>query len=80
MTLESKKLNVTERIVGKIKNGELQFYLDQELVGRMPLNTSEQNVQMEPNFELNGNEFVQNYMSPNQNESRYTDCDEGGWC
>jgi hypothetical protein len=78
MTLEPKKLDVTERVTGKLKNGSLELYLDNQPVGRMTVPLK--GITMEPNFEANEDKIFQHYTATEGSEARYTDCDEGGWC
>ncbi|WP_341986144.1 YusG family protein [Rossellomorea oryzaecorticis] len=78
MSLEPKKLDVTERVTGKLKNGELELYLDNQPIGRMTVPL--EGISMEPNFEAKENKIFQNYTATEGTEARYTDCDEGGWC
>ncbi|RIW38895.1 DUF2553 family protein [Bacillus salacetis] len=78
--LKPKKLDVTQRVNGKLVEGQLHLYLDDQLVGKMDIPDSAENLQLEPNFEASGNKIIQNYMTPDDAEPRYTDCDEGGWC
>ncbi|WP_064092894.1 YusG family protein [Rossellomorea aquimaris] len=78
MVLQPKKLDVTERVTGKLKNGELELFLDNQPIGKMSVPL--EGVTMEPNFEAKENKIFQSYTSTEQPEARYTDCDEGGWC
>ncbi|WP_409251887.1 DUF2553 family protein [Bacillus sp. SCS-153A] len=78
--LKPKKLDVTQRVTGKLVEGQLHLFLDDQLVGKMDISTSAETLQLEPNFEASGSRIIQNYMTPDDDEPRYTDCDEGGWC
>ncbi|MGM0753681.1 MAG: YusG family protein [Bacillota bacterium] len=78
MVLKPKKLDVTNRVTGKLKNGEVELYLDNQPIGRMALPLDGLN--MEPNFEAKENKIYQSYTSTEGDQARYTDCDEGGWC
>ncbi|WP_174728433.1 YusG family protein [Mesobacillus harenae] len=79
MTLEPKKLDVTDRIVGKIKNNEIQLYLENEQIGMMVIPEG-YDLKLEHHFESNNNKIYQHVSMPSEPEPRYTDCDEGGWC
>jgi hypothetical protein len=37
MVLEPRKLDVTNRVTGKLKDGEVELYLDNQPIGRMAL-------------------------------------------
>ncbi|MGM0829721.1 MAG: YusG family protein [Bacillota bacterium] len=78
MVLEPKKLDVTNRVTGKLKDGEVELYLDNQPIGRMALPLDK--ITMEPNFEAKENKIYQSYTSTEGDQARYTDCDEGGWC
>ncbi|WP_456273444.1 DUF2553 family protein [Bacillus sp. AK031] len=78
--LQPKKLDVTQRVTGKLHGSQLHLFLDEQLVGKMEIGNSVESIQLEPNFETLGNKIIQNYMTPDESEARYTDCDEGGWC
>jgi hypothetical protein len=78
--LKPKKLDVTQRVTGKLVEGQLHLFLDDQMVGKMDISSAAENLQLEPNFEASGNKIIQNYMTPDEAEPRYTDCDEGGWC
>ncbi|TMU84493.1 DUF2553 family protein [Bacillus sp. BHET2] len=78
MVLEPKKLDVTSRVTGKLKNGEVELFLDNQPIGKMALSLD--GLSMEPNFEAKENKIYQSYTSSEGHEARYTDCDEGGWC
>ncbi|MCR8847665.1 YusG family protein [Rossellomorea sp. SC111] len=78
MALEPKKLDVTSRVTGRLKNGEVELFLDGQTIGRTSLPLD--GLTMEPNFEARENKIYQNYTSTEGHDARYTDCDEGGWC
>ncbi|MBM4760762.1 DUF2553 family protein [Bacillus sp. B15-48] len=80
MSLERKRLEVTDRIVGKMANGEIHLFLDQEKVGSISLAEGSQ-IQLEHHFETDEQQRIfQHVSTPGKDEPRYTDCDEGGWC
>ncbi len=79
MTLESRKRDVTEHVVGKLKDGEIQLYHEDQPIGKMTLPLPLQ-LELEPNYHNEENKIIQNYTSTEGKEARYTDCDEGGWC
>ncbi|WP_201714210.1 YusG family protein [Rossellomorea arthrocnemi] len=78
MVLEPKKLDVTGRVTGKLKNGEVELFLDNQPIGKTALPLD--GLTMEPNFEAKENKIYQSYTSTEGHDARYTDCDEGGWC
>lgn len=78
MVLKPRKLDVTNRVTGKLKDGEVELYLDNQPIGRMALPLD--GITMEPNFEAKENKIYQSYTSTEGDQARYTDCDGGGWC
>ncbi|RLQ96559.1 YusG family protein [Falsibacillus albus] len=81
MALNPKKMDVTERVVGKLKHNQIELYLDGQSIGTMSLPEGiELNLAMEPNFEAIENKIYQHYTATEGDQARYTDCDEGGWC
>ncbi|MCA1061179.1 YusG family protein [Rossellomorea aquimaris] len=78
MVLEPRKLDVTNRVTGRLNNGEVELFLDNQRIGKMALPLD--GITMEPNFEARENKIYQSYTSTEGHEARYTDCDEGGWC
>lgn len=79
MTLKEQKLDVTDRVVGKIKAGEIQLYLEDEPIGKVKLSGNLQ-YELEHHYETNDQKIFKHVMTPTEQEPRYTDCDEGGWC
>ncbi|RDI41431.1 YusG family protein [Falsibacillus pallidus] len=81
MTLNPKKAEVTDRVVGRLNESGIELFLDGKSIGRMKLpEGADIEFAMEPNYESSGSKIYQNYSAPDQKEARYTDCDEGGWC
>ncbi len=78
MVLQPKRMDVTGRVTGKLKDGELELFFDNQPIGKTSLPLSD--IQLEPNFEVVENKIIHSFTSTEGPESRYTDCDEGGWC
>lgn len=79
MTLNQQKIDITERVVGKLKNGEIELYLENERIGKMTIPT-ESEIQLEHHFEGDKDKIYQHVTTTSGPDARYTDCDEGGWC
>ncbi|MBT2682580.1 MULTISPECIES: YusG family protein [Bacillaceae] len=79
MTLNKQKLDITDRVTGKLENGQVQLYLENEHIGSIELPEGMQ-MKLEHHFEAEQNKIYQHVSVPDQSEPRYTDCDEGGWC
>ncbi|AMQ21627.1 YusG family protein [Geobacillus sp. JS12] len=76
--LQTKHMDVTDRIIGKLNGRSLELYEEGELIGRLPLPAA---VPLKNGYtEQNGRIFKQvtATVEPNQ---KYVDCDgEAGWC
>jgi hypothetical protein len=79
MTLNQQKLDVTDRVTGKLENGQIQLYLENEPIGQIKLPEGIQ-LELEHHYVAEHNKIYQHVSVPGQSEPRYTDCDEGGWC
>lgn len=80
MTLKPKKLEITERVIGKLKNGSIELYLENEPIGKVALPEGSQ-FELSHHFEVDQQQRIyQHYTSTEQPDEKYTDCDQGGWC
>ncbi|WP_102273955.1 YusG family protein [Cytobacillus massiliigabonensis] len=77
--LKNNKIDITDRVVGKLKDGEIELYLENERIGsiRLPKDPS---IQMDHHFETDMQKIYQHVTTTESPQARYTDCDEGGWC
>jgi hypothetical protein len=79
MALNQQKIDITDRVTGKLENGQIQLYLENESIGNIELPEGIQ-MKLEHHYEAEQNKIYQHVSVPDQSEQRYTDCDEGGWC
>ena len=79
MSLTQKKVDVTDRVVGKLKNGEIELFLEKSPIGKIKLPEGIE-IELEHHFEGDQQKIFQNVSVPDKADPRYTDCDEGGWC
>jgi hypothetical protein len=80
MTLQSQRLDITDHIVGKLKNGVIELYHENQPIGKITLPNGS-NIELSHHYEMDQQQRVyQHYTATSQPEARYTDCDEGGWC
>ncbi|WP_160722451.1 YusG family protein [Bacillus sp. USDA818B3_A] len=79
MTLKQQKIDVTDRVVGKLKDGEIQLFLENESIGKIKLKDQIQ-VELDHHFETEQKKIYQNVTVTDQPDAKYTDCDDGGWC
>ncbi|MEH7439138.1 YusG family protein [Neobacillus drentensis] len=79
MSLKQQKVDVTDRVVGKIKNGEIELFLETSSIGKIKLPENMQ-YELEHHFEADQQKIYQHVTVTDQPDAKYTDCDEGGWC
>ncbi|SFB12358.1 MULTISPECIES: YusG family protein [unclassified Bacillus (in: firmicutes)] len=79
MTLKHHKLEITDRVIGKLENGQIQLYLENEKIGNIELPEGFQ-IHLEHHYEAEQQKIYQNVTATEGKDARYTDCDEGGWC
>ncbi|KAF0996326.1 YusG family protein [Geobacillus thermoleovorans] len=78
MVLQTKHMDVTDRIIGKLNGRSLDLYEEGELIGRLPLPAA---VPLKHGYiEQNGRIFKQ-VTATVEPDQKYVDCDgEAGWC
>ncbi len=79
MTLKQQRVDVTDRVIGKMKNGEMELFLDNTPIGKMKLSDHMQ-VELEHHFEVEQQKIYQHVTTTEGTDAKYTDCDDGGWC
>lgn len=79
MALRETKLDITDRVVGKLENGEIELYLENEPIGRVKLHGKAE-FELDQRFAVDGQRIYQNASIIEQPDAKYTDCDQGGWC
>ncbi|GLB59729.1 YusG family protein [Cytobacillus sp. NCCP-133] len=79
MSLKQQKIDITDRVVGKLKNEHIELYLENEKIGEISLPEGF-SFKLEHHFETDQQKIYQNVSVTDQAQERYTDCDEGGWC
>lgn len=81
MSLKQDKIDVTDRVVGKLQGDRIDLYLENQKIGTMKIPSEHSDFQLASHFEVFNQKIYQNYTSVNQPDAKYTDCDtEGGWC
>jgi len=79
MTLKQQRVDVTDRVVGKMKNGEMELLLDRMPIGKMKLSDHMQ-VELDHHFQVEQQKIYQHVTTTETLDVKYTDCDDGGWC
>ncbi|MBV7505871.1 YusG family protein [Bacillus sp. sid0103] len=58
MTLKQQRVDVTDRVIGKMKNGEMELFLDNTPIGKMKI-TDHMQVELEHHFEVEQQKIYQ---------------------
>lgn len=78
MTFHKQRLDITDRVVGKFGDGQLNLYLEKEKIGQM---VSENNYDLKSGYEFSDSRFYQIADVLSEPDQKYVDCDdENGWC
>jgi hypothetical protein len=81
MTLEKQRLNITDRVVGKFSNGQINLFLENEQIGQMVSKGAESSFDLKTNYQYEDNSFYQYVDVPTKQDEKYVDCDDvNGWC
>ncbi|MEH7109200.1 MULTISPECIES: YusG family protein [Bacillaceae] len=79
MALNQSKIDVTDRVVGKLKNGEIQLFIENTPIGKIKMSDHIQ-VELDHHFEAEQQKIYQHVTVTEGRDAKYTDCDDGGWC
>ncbi|OCA87632.1 hypothetical protein A8F94_07175 [Bacillus sp. FJAT-27225] len=79
MALKEQKIDITDRVVGKLKDGEIKLYLEKEEIGRIIL-SGKAEFELDKRFEVNEQRILQPVTVLGGPDEKYTDCDQLGWC
>ena len=81
MVLEKKRLDVTDRIVGKLSENQMNLYEEDNLIGRIVFTNQGNEYQLNEGFEQNENKIYKYADVTTGPDQKYVDCDdENGWC
>lgn len=81
MTLEKQRLNITDRVVGKFSNGQINLFLEDEQIGQMVSKGAHPSFDLKTNYQYENNSFYQYVDVPTKHDEKYVDCDDvNGWC
>jgi uncharacterized protein YpmS len=80
MTLRQQKIDVTDRVIGKLKDGELELFFENTSIGKIKIPNNDLTFQLDPQYEIDQRKIYQNVTVTEQPDAKYTDCDDGGWC
>ncbi|MBM7691037.1 hypothetical protein JOC77_000440 [Peribacillus deserti] len=80
MVLKKQQVDITDTVVGRIQNGEMNLYSGEKKIGKVTHSNDGISYSLEQGFEtFNGHIYQQADVTVNP-DKKYTDCDQGGWC
>jgi hypothetical protein len=81
MTLENKKLDITDHVIGKLKNGTIELFADNEPIGRIVLSQAGSTFELKNGYEQQQDKIYKQVTVTTGPDQKYVDCDsESGWC
>ncbi|WP_409290214.1 YusG family protein [Peribacillus sp. SCS-37] len=80
MVLKKKQIDITESVIGKIENGEMNLYSGNEHIGKLEDTEDGLTYRLNEGYETD-NRSIYHLADVTENpDMKYTDCDQGGWC
>lgn len=81
MTLQQQRLDITDRVTGKLCDTGFQLYLENDPIGQVTFTPNGNEFELKSGFEQNGTKICQQVQVPTKPDMKYVDCDdENGWC
>ncbi|WP_223701418.1 YusG family protein [Sutcliffiella deserti] len=81
MTLENKRLDITDRVVGKLSDSGFTLFVEEESIGQVTLSEQGNQYSLKNGYEQEGSKIFQQVQVPSAKDAKYVDCDyENGWC
>jgi hypothetical protein len=79
--LERKKLDITDRVVGKLNQNQMDLYVENQPIGKMLFTNQGNHYELNFGYEHEENKIFQYADVTSNPDQKYTDCDdENGWC
>lgn len=79
MDSQPKRIDITDRVYGKLHNGQMNLYLDRETIGEMVPTEHGDEVMLNNGFEYSHERFYQYTDTSKPVKQFVDDCDQG-WC
>ncbi|WP_180994088.1 DUF2553 family protein [Bacillus sp. Marseille-P3661] len=73
----TEKIDITERVYGKLTNGEMALYADETQIGQY---NGKNEVNLLPGYEYSQDRFFETIESTVKPGEQYVDHCEDGWC
>ncbi|CAG9620820.1 YusG family protein [Sutcliffiella rhizosphaerae] len=81
MTLERKRLDITDRVNGKLTDNGLELFVEQESIGQVIFTNQGNQYKLRSGYQQEGMRVFQEVHIPSGKDAKYVDCDnESGWC
>lgn len=81
MTLYNKRLDITDRVVGKMSEQGFNLFVEKEPIGQLTFTEQGNQYSLKNGYEMEGSRIYQQVQVPSENDAKYVDCDdENGWC
>lgn len=81
MTLENKRLDITERVNGKLTEQGFELFVERESIGQVLFTEQGNQYNLKNGYEQEGSKIFQQVQVPSEKDAKYVDCDyENGWC
>lgn len=76
MALQSTRIDITDRVTGKLNGRSLDLYEEGELIGRLPLPAA--GVQLKNGYTEQNGKIYKDVTATVEPDQKYVDCDGGG--
>ncbi len=81
MMLEKKRLDITDRVVAKLGNNQMDLFVENESIGYMTMTGQGNQFELKNGYEADQNKIYQYVDVTTGPDQKYVDCDdENGWC
>lgn len=81
MTLDNKKLDITDRVNGKLTDQGFELFVEHESIGQVMFTEHGNQFSLKNGYEQEGSKIFQQVQVPSEKDAKYVDCDyENGWC
>ncbi|QIZ68862.1 YusG family protein [Geobacillus subterraneus] len=78
MALQRTRIDITDRVIGKLNGRSLDLYEEGELIGRFPLPAA---AQLKNGYTEQNGKIYKDVTATVEPDQKYVDCDgEAGWC
>ncbi|MFS0863640.1 YusG family protein [Fredinandcohnia sp. 179-A 10B2 NHS] len=81
MVLKQSRIDITDRVVGKLGNNEMDLFVEQEPIGKISFTNSGAQYELKQGYEQEENKIFTYADVTTSPDQKYVDCDdENGWC